>query len=74
MSVYPQAYGRQTAVNGAVHSADDVRPSPNGRPLALDKQLRQLVHRLRSKIEPDPASPIYIETVAGLGYGLVNFG
>jgi nucleotide-binding universal stress UspA family protein len=43
MSVYPQAYGRQTAVNGAVHSADDVRPSPNGRPLALDKQLRLLV-------------------------------
>jgi len=36
--------------------------------------LRQLVHRLRSKIEPDPANPIYIETVAGLGYGLVNFG
>jgi DNA-binding response OmpR family regulator len=36
--------------------------------------LRQLVHRLRSKIEPDPANPIYIETVPGLGYGLVNFG
>ena len=35
--------------------------------------LRQLVHRLRSKIEPDPANPIYIETVPGLGYGLVNF-
>jgi len=34
--------------------------------------LRQLVRRLRSKIEPDPAHPIYIETVAGLGYGLVK--
>src|SRR5262245_33400234 len=34
--------------------------------------LRQLVRRLRSKIEPDPAQPIYIETVAGLGYGLSN--
>jgi DNA-binding response OmpR family regulator len=33
--------------------------------------LRQLVRRLRSKIEPDPAQPIYIETVPGLGYGLV---
>lgn len=32
--------------------------------------LRQLVHRLRSKIEPDPANPVYIETVAGVGYGL----
>jgi DNA-binding response OmpR family regulator len=33
--------------------------------------LRQLVRRLRSKIEPDPANPTYIETVPGLGYGLV---
>lgn len=32
--------------------------------------LRQLVRRLRSKIEPDPAEPVYIETVPGLGYGL----
>jgi DNA-binding response OmpR family regulator len=34
--------------------------------------LRQLARRLRAKIEPDPANPIYIETVAGLGYGVVN--
>lgn len=33
--------------------------------------LRQLVRRLRAKIEPDPANPIYIETIAGLGYGVV---
>lgn len=33
--------------------------------------LRQLVRRLRSKIEPNPANPVYIENVAGLGYGLV---
>jgi DNA-binding response OmpR family regulator len=32
--------------------------------------LRQLVRRLRSKIEPDPAQPVYIETVPALGYGL----
>jgi DNA-binding response OmpR family regulator len=32
--------------------------------------LRQLVHRLRNKIEPDPTEPIYIETIPGLGYGL----
>lgn len=33
--------------------------------------LRQLVRRLRSKIEPDPTRPVYIETVAGLGYGFI---
>jgi DNA-binding response OmpR family regulator len=33
--------------------------------------LRQVVHRLRSKIEPDPSQPIYIETVPGVGYGLI---
>jgi len=32
--------------------------------------LRQVVHRLRSKIEPDPPNPTYIETVPGVGYGL----
>jgi DNA-binding response OmpR family regulator len=34
--------------------------------------LRQLVRRLRSKIEPDPANPIYIETIAGMGYGFIR--
>ncbi|NKQ34274.1 MAG: response regulator transcription factor [Chloroflexi bacterium] len=33
--------------------------------------LRQLVRRLRRKIEPDPAQPVYIETVPGHGYGLI---
>lgn len=32
--------------------------------------LRQLVRRLRMKIEPDPAQPRLIETVPGRGYGL----
>lgn len=31
--------------------------------------LRQLVRRLRGKIEPDPAQPSYINTIPGLGYG-----
>lgn len=31
--------------------------------------LRQLVHRLRIKIEPDPSQPVYIETIPGRGYG-----
>jgi DNA-binding response OmpR family regulator len=34
--------------------------------------LRQLVHRVRSKIEPDAANPIYITTVSGLGYGFIK--
>jgi DNA-binding response OmpR family regulator len=32
--------------------------------------LRQLVRRLRAKIEPDPGNPVYVETIAGLGYGM----
>lgn len=32
--------------------------------------LRQLVRRVRTKIEPDPSHPTYIETVPGKGYGL----
>jgi len=42
-------------------------------PDAADRDmLRQLVHRLRTKIEPEPSEPIYIQTVPGLGYGLLG--
>jgi DNA-binding response OmpR family regulator len=34
------------------------------------EMLRQLVRRLRSKIEPDPAAPAFVETIPGMGYGL----
>ena len=34
--------------------------------------LRQLVRRLRRKIETDPTKPVYIQTVPGLGYGLLT--
>lgn len=34
--------------------------------------LKQLVYRLRNKIEPDPSSPAYIETVPGIGYALTD--
>ncbi len=33
-----------------------------------DDSLAQLVRRLREKIEPDPAAPRYVQTVAGRGY------
>ncbi len=33
-----------------------------------DDSLAQLVHRLRSKIEPDPARPTRIQTIPGRGY------
>ena len=32
--------------------------------------LKQLVRRLRCKVEPDPSNPAYIETVVGIGYAL----
>ena len=34
--------------------------------------LKQLVHRLRVKIEPEPSTPRYLETVPGVGYALVK--
>jgi DNA-binding response OmpR family regulator len=37
-----------------------------------DRQLlKQLVHRLRQKIEADPAAPQLLQTSAGTGYKLV---
>lgn len=42
-------------------------------PAGADRDmLRQLVRRLRAKIEPNPSEPIYIQTVPGLGYGLIK--
>ena len=34
--------------------------------------LRQVIHRLRHKIEPDPANPRYIQTRLGSGYVFVD--
>jgi len=39
---------------------------------AGDRQLlKQLVHRLRQKIEIDPAAPQMLQTVVGAGYKLI---
>lgn len=34
--------------------------------------VRQLVHRLRTKVEIDPAEPVFINNVPGVGYELVG--
>jgi DNA-binding response OmpR family regulator len=35
---------------------------------ALDRTVDAHVMNLRRKLEPDPAAPIYVETVFGVGY------
>jgi DNA-binding response OmpR family regulator len=37
-----------------------------------DDRLAQLIKRLRNKIEPDPAHPIYIQAIRGRGYRFVQ--
>ena len=50
-------------------SADRLTQHVWGYPGAGDRQLlMQLFHRLRQKIEQDPAAPRYLLTVAGAGY------
>ena len=45
-----------------------------GQPGAGDRQmLKQLVHRLRQKLERHPAQPEYLMTVMGVGYVLQTF-
>lgn len=55
---------------GHVLTSDSIIDHVWGAEGADRDMLRQLVFRLRRKIEPDPSNPRYIETVSGLGYGL----
>jgi len=58
--------------SGQVLSADALISRIWGAGGADRVMLKQLVHRLRQKIEPDPTAPTYLETVPGVGYALVE--
>ena len=63
----------QLLVANAGHTLPTERLSVHvwGRRGTGDRQmLKQLVHRLRRKIEKDPADPRYLKTVSGVGYVL----
>jgi DNA-binding response OmpR family regulator len=57
---------------GQVQTFDEIMAYVWGARAGDRSMLRQLVHRLRNKIESDPAHPAYIRTVAGTGYFLVE--
>jgi DNA-binding response OmpR family regulator len=58
---------------GQVCSKDDISAAvwPEYREAVFDYQIENLVRRLRTKIEIDPANPQLLLTVRGLGYKLV---
>jgi DNA-binding response OmpR family regulator len=59
---------------GQVCSKDDIGEAvwPEYHEGVYDYQVENLVRRLRSKLEPDPANPQLLLTVRGLGYKLVT--
>jgi DNA-binding response OmpR family regulator len=61
---------------GQVCTKDDIGSAvwPEYREGIYDYQIENLVRRLRSKLEPDPANPQLLLTLRGLGYKLVKRG
>ncbi|GAB4531408.1 MAG: winged helix-turn-helix domain-containing protein [Anaerolineae bacterium] len=59
---------------GQVCSKDDIGDAvwPEYHEGVYDYQVENLIRRLRSKLEPDPANPQLLLTVRGLGYKLVK--
>lgn len=53
---------------GEAVSREDLAPNPDA---ALDRSIDVQITRLRRKIEPDPAKPVHILTVRGIGYRLM---
>jgi DNA-binding response OmpR family regulator len=60
------------ANNGHTVNSDRLLMQVWGHRGSGDRQLlKQLVHRVRQKIETDPAAPQLLQTVAGAGYKLI---
>jgi DNA-binding response OmpR family regulator len=61
---------------GQVCSKDDIGNAvwPEYQEGVYDYQVENLVRRLRSKLEPDPANPQLLLTMRGLGYKLIAHG
>ncbi len=59
---------------GEVCSKDDISAAvwPEYLGEVYDYQIENLVRRLRTKLEPDPANPQIILTIRGLGYKLIT--
>jgi pSer/pThr/pTyr-binding forkhead associated (FHA) protein len=59
---------------GEVCSKDDIGSAvwPEYQEGVYDYQIENLVRRLRSKLEPDPANPQLLLTMRGLGYKLIT--
>lgn len=55
---------------GQVLTVDDLISDIWGAGGASPEMLRQLVRRLRAKVEPDPSTPLYIHNISGVGYTL----
>jgi DNA-binding response OmpR family regulator len=57
------------ANRGRVYSREDLLERVWGEERVVDaRSIDSLVSRLRKKVEPDPGSPLYIQTVWGAGY------
>ena len=54
----------------AVSPRDELGAALWGEGAYTFEMLRQVVYRLKRRLEPDPANPRYIITVPGVGYGL----
>ncbi len=56
---------------GHIFSKDTLYDLVWGEPIIDENAVMVYINRLRQKIEPDPAKPVYIQTVRGLGYRFV---
>lgn len=59
---------------GEVCSKDDISTAvwPEYQGAVYDYQIENLIRRLRTKLEPDPANPMILLTIRGLGYKLIT--